>query len=675
MNKTITKLKVTAFIIAFIEMLAILAVVLFWYFDILGFADIEYIEYYVYAGLSFFLLVDIAILVFGLMRLTRLRQRNDSESASIIGNDLNSAYDFGEIGLLVTDESDSVIWTNELFRNRQIDIIDTNAFELSPALEELARSSVNKTVKATIKERVYEIRYVSPSRLYIFKDVTDYESALSYSRENATVLGIIVIDNFDDVASDTDDSADSVNNARLAITEYCRDFGVLLRRVRSDTYFAVCNRSALQKMENDHFSVLEKVRSRTAKDSVPLTLSIGFAHDFPDIAKLNEMAADALDVAMSRGGDQAVISQHGRSLRFFGGNSAAIENTSKVKVRSFANSLILLMKGSTKIYVMGHQDMDMDALGSCLGIAALGEWCGKETRIVYNSRSTEKKTRLAFQSAFSREAFERLTISPEAAASSADASTLLVVVDVAVPNMTMAPKLLDKAPKVIVIDHHRKAAEHIERPVLSYIETSASSATELITEMIRYATANPKIYVKPSYATIMLSGIFLDSNYFKSKSTGMRTFEAAEILKEYGADNAMADDYLKDDYEEYHLITRIISTIKTHSYGVVYCTYSDKEVIERSTLGKVANQLMQLKGINACFVIGKTDEKSIRISARSNGTINVQLLMEKMHGGGHLTMAAAVFQNTTAEKVEASLIDILNEYLDSARKDAPGKTE
>ena len=235
----------------------------------------------------------------------------------------------------------------------------------------------------------------------------------------------------------------------------------------------------------------------------------------------------------------------------------------------------------------------------------------------------------------------------------------------------MAPKVLEKASKVIVIDHHRRGTEFIEKPVLAYIEPSASSASELIAEMLHYATANPRIEVKPAYATIMLSGIFLDTSFFKSKTTGMRTFDAAEILKSYSADNSLADDYLKDEYEEYSLITKIVATMKTPYFGIVYCLADENDIIERSTLAKVANQVMQLKGINACFVIGKTEEKEIRISARSDGTVNVQLLAEKMGGGGHFTSASALFKNQSIANVESTLIDVLDEHLTEARNAKP----
>ncbi len=667
MSRLLKNIRILSFVLLGAEVVIFAVLGVFWYFDFFSMRSVPNIEVYFYFVLVLALVVDSAFFWFSFMKINRLRSKNDLDSAALVGGDVQRAFDFGSIGLVVVDSNDIIMWTNSLFSDRQMDLVDTSVFSWQPSLRDLVNAPVNKVMKVEIKDSVYDVKYISEARLFIFRDVTDYENILNYSKEQATVLGVIMLDNYSDSASDTDESADFVNKVRSLITDYCRDNGVLLRRVKADTYFAVCNYASLAKMEADKFSLLNDVREAGQKESKPITLSIGFAHDFPDIAKLNEMAADAVDVALSRGGDQVVVSQYGHDLRFFGGKTAAVESPSKVKVRSFADSVLSLIRSASNVYVMGHADMDMDALGSCLGIMAVCEYLEKSCKIVYNQRLVEKKTRLAFQSAFSREEAEKMTCLPDDALNSIRSGTLLIVVDVSVPAMVMAPKLLEKARKIIVIDHHRRGDHFIESPVLSYVEPSAASASELIAEMTRYATANPPITIKPAYATIMLSGIFLDSNFFKAKATGKRTFEACEILKENGGDNALADDYLKDEFEEYSLITKIVSTMQTPQYGVVYCTSEDRDIIERSTLSKVANQLMQIKGINACFVIGKTDEKTTRLSARSDGTVNVQLLCEKMGGGGHFTMAAAAFANSTVERVVNTLTVTLDDYLDQAR--------
>ena len=676
MSDALKKMRIFSLFFVFIEVGLLVALIVCYFRDIpTGFHDLIKDTHWIIVASG--ILASNALFVwFTELHISSIRQKSDLEAASIIGSDVQEAYNFGQIGLVVVDENNIVMWDNNLFKDRQIDILDTDIFEWRPALKDLQNAPSDMVVKIEANGRNYEVRFLADANLYIFKDTSDYESIFAYSREQATVVGQIIIDNYSDIAGKTeDDNNDLVSKVRGVIFEYAKEHGVLLRRYRNDSYFAICNFSSLEKMEKEGFTILEKVRALGKGQNVIPTLSIGFAHDFPDVNKLNEMASNGIDIAVSRGGDQAVVSRYGEDLKFFGGKTAAVENTSRVQFRSVADSIIGLIKGSSNIIVSGHTDMDMDALGACLGIMAICDWCEKPCPIVYDPRLTEKKTRYAFQGSFSKAEFERMTITPKEAEEKIKPTTLMIVVDVSVPDLVMGAKALEKAAKTIVIDHHRRGASFVDKPVLTYVDPSASSASEIVAEFIHYATANPRIEMSPVFATLMLSGMFLDTNFFKAKSTGIRSFEAAEILKEFGADNQKADDYLKDDYEEYALVTDIVSTAKTPYTGIVYCVSNERNIVERATLSKVANQLLQLKGINACFVIGKVTEHEIRVSARSNGTVNVQLLCEKLGGGGHFAMAAASFNNGTIALVESRLLDTLDTYLNQAKADIGGNKE
>jgi c-di-AMP phosphodiesterase-like protein len=666
MTKELRKMKIRALFIVALELIGAAAVAVFYFYNFFGFRDLFIIEY-LFATLAGFIIINVLFIWLILVRLSKIRKKSDLKAAELIGNDVQEAYKFGMIGLVVVDENDIVLWTNDLFQERQIDLLDINILEWQPNLRELHDASPDVVVKIEVNSRNYDVKYLSDAGLYIFKDMTEYESIFEYSREQAPVLGIIMLDNYSDVAGNLDDANDVISKVKNLIFDYAKEYGVLLRRYRNDAYFALCNHSSLARMKKDRFSLLEKVRELGAKEETPPTLSIGLAHDFPDVIKLNEMAGNAIDIAMSRGGDQVVVSKYGDELIFFGGKSEAQEKRNKVKVRVMADSVLSLIKNSSNVIIMGHTAMDMDALGACLGMRAICEYCNKSSHIVYDPKQMERKAKFALTGSFSREELARITISPSDSVDKVRSNTLVIVCDVHRPSMTMAPKLLEKATKVMVIDHHRRAEEFIESPVFSYVEPSASSTCELVTELIRYSSANPRIEISPTYATLMLSGIFLDTTYFKSKNTGIRTFEASMVLKEYGADNSVADDYLKDEFEEYSLVTKIISTMKTPHYGVVYCVADANDIIEQATLAKVANQCMQMKGVNAAFVIGNTDEKETRVSARSDGTINVQMLAEKMFGGGHFTSAGVTFKNGTIKKAEEKLLEVLNEYLNDAR--------
>lgn len=665
MKKTASKFKLVAFILIIVEL------VLIGTFGIFYFKNVFDLQKYVTIGLFYavaatFMVLDIIFVWVSVVVFSYKRKRTDLRAADLIGGDVQEAYNFGMIGLAVVDENNVVIWVNDIFHERNLEIVDQNILEWQPKLKEIEKGG-DAVCKLVINSRNYDVKYLPDAGLYIFKDNTSLETTTAFAKKNSTVIGMVMIDNFSDVSEGVDDSNDTITKIRNAIFDYCDEFDVLLRRYRNDSYFLVCNYESLSKMENDKFSLLEKIHIIGENEDTPPTLSMAFAYDIPDINKLNEMTNAAIEIAMSRGGDQVVVSPYGQPLKFFGGKVEAQESRNKVKVRVMADSVLSLIKNASNVLIMGHAVADMDAMGACLGMKAVCEYCNKPAKIIYDPKNTERKTRSAMTATFSREELENIAVSSDDALDELKTNTLVIVCDIHRPSMTMAPKVIEKATKVMVIDHHRRSEEFIESPVFNYIEPSASSSCEMIAELIHYSSANPRINIPSDYATIMLSGIFMDSNYFKSKSCGIRTFEASMILKDFGADNSVADDFLKDDFEEYTLITHIISTLKTPYYGVVYCVAGEEDIIEQATLAKVGNQCMQMKGVNACFVIGRTGTNETRISCRSDGTVNVQLLAEKMNGGGHFTMAAGAFKNTPIDKVEEKLLDVLREYLNDAR--------
>lgn len=668
MTKSIRSIRFKTFMLLLLELLLIGTFVTFWVYDLFNFKSLLSIEILAIA-LIVIAVINMFFVIFSIARISKIRQKTDLHAAEIIGADIQEAYNFGMIGLIVVDENDNVLWTNDLFSERQIHIMDENIFTWRPELIKLKENvEDDMVVKITLDSHVYEVKYLPDAMLYILKDITEYETLYTYSKEHSLVVGILMIDNYADVISNLDDNNDTVSNIRKAITEYAKKYDLLLRRFRSDSYFFICNYKSFEVIQNeDEFSLLDTVREFGAGDETPLTLSMGFAYDFPDVNKLNEMAVSAIDIAMSRGGDQVVVNKYGSELTFYGGKTEAQEKRNKVKVRVMGDSLVGIIKAASNILIMSHIDMDLDALGSALGVKAICDFLGKSSQIIYDPKLTERKTKYAVTTLFSREEINRMMISPGDCLDKLKANTLVIITDVHRPSMTMYPKLLEEANKVVVIDHHRRAEEFIESPVFNYVEPSASSASELVAELIRYCSLNPRISVPATYATIMLAGIFLDTNYYRAKTAGMRTFEASMILKDFGADNAQADEFLKDEYEEYALKTKIMSNMETPFYGVVISQADPKDIVERATLAKVANQTLQIKGVNACFVIGNTAEKETRISARSDGTVNVQMLLEKFNGGGHFTSAAALFVNSSIEEVSKKLVEVLDEHLSEAR--------
>ena len=665
MKQSLRKVGIISFAFLLIQAAAIIVFGILSVNNVAGINEI-FTREIVFAIFGTFLALDSILILFLLFYFSVIRKHTELKAADLIGQDIAEAYNFGMIGLVVVNEENTVLWVNDLFKDRQIDILDTNVLEWKPELKELSESSQTATVKISLNTRTYEVKFLKDANLYIFKDMTDLETITDFSRKQSTVVGQIVIDNYSEISSAGDDTTDIMSTVRSLIMDYCKEYGVLIRKIRNDAYFMLCNFESLNEMEEDKFSLLDSIRKAGKNELNPPTISVGISYDFPDVIKLNEMASNAIEIAMGRGGDQVVVSQYGQELVFFGGKTNAQENRNKVKIRVLGDSVISLIKNATNVIIMGHTMMDMDALGACLGIKAICEHCGKEAVIVYEPKKTERKARAAITSTFEK-AEANFFVNESKAIGDLKSNTLVVICDCQRPSIAMAPKILEKATKIMIIDHHRRGEEFIESPIFANIDPSASSTSEILAELIYYSTENPRVAIPEKYATIMLSGIFLDSNYFKNTTSGSKTFEASMILKEFGADNSAADNYLKDEFEEITLVNKIIGTLKTPYYGVVYCVADEEDIIESAALAKVANQCMEMKGVGAAFVIGRTGSNEVKISCRSDGSINVQLIAEKLNGGGHFGQAACLFNDITVSQAETKLLNVLSDYIGDAR--------
>ena len=666
MGKTIRIIKLFSFVIILLQVVLGVAFSVLYFNNIFDFANLVQ-PFAIALAMVIVIVVDCLFIWIVILILSSLRQKTDLRAAEVIGSDVQEAYNFAMIGLAITDDKNTVLWTNDLFKARHIEIMDMDIISWQPELAALRDvNNGDQPVKIVVNSRTYSVKLLAEAGLWIFKDITDFEQIFNYSKEQAPVVGILAIDNYDDVVRGDDDFNDVVTKVKNDIFSYAKEYAILLRRIKDDSYSMLCNYASFSRMLEDKFSIIDKVRGESTRGEIPLTLSIGIAHDFPDVNKLNDLANDALDIAMSRGGDQVVVSAYGQEMKFYGGKSEAQEKRNRVKTRVLADSLISLINASDRVLIMGHANMDMDAFGACLGMKAICNRLKKNSRIVADLKNTETKTRAAMITSFGKDELEKLIVSSKEAESLIAGNTLLVVVDVHIPSMVMAPRLVDMAAKIVVIDHHRRAEEYIDSPVFNHIDPAASSACELISEFIRFSSINPKIELPSTYATIMLSGIFLDSGYFKSRSTGIRTFEAATILKEYGADNSLADDFLKDDYEEHKEVTDITANLETPFYGVVIATADQDRLYDHATIAKAANMCLSYKGVHAAFVIGKVSQREIRVSARSDGTINVSLLSEKLGGGGHFTSAAASFIGTDLKTIKEKIIVVLETSLTEA---------
>lgn len=591
------------------------------------------------------------------------------------------------IGLIVVDKNLNIIWNSDLFRERKIFILDQNILTWQPALKRLVEVSealdenLEDTVKLEIDSRNYEVKYLNDANLFIFKDITDFEFIYDQNVRQAPVVGIIMIDNFTDAVATREISNPMTAIITSQVFDYCQKYKVLVRQYRDDAFILVTNYESFEKLRADNFSILRSIREHEENKEMKLTLSMAFAYNFPDVMRLSDMAVQAIDTAIARGGDQVVISKYGEENEYFGGASIGAERRNRTSIRLKTDTLFSHVREASNVIIMGHTQMDLDALGGCLGLKALADYVidravnrksKQKARIVYSPNLTEQKTKAAINLMFTKDEIEEIFISPQELAnekgenSLINSKTLLILADVSRPSMLMDPKLIERIDRIIIIDHHRRTDEFVDNRLFDYIETTASSTSEMVAEMIYYGNT-PEFTLSNRIATLMLTGIYLDTNHFRSNTTGSRTFLGAMVLEDFGADATVADELLKDEYEEYTLITKIMASLETISYGVVLAKADDADIITPATLAKVANQCMQVKGVNAAFVIGYSKAKEAKISARSDGTINVQLILEKLGGGGHQASAGASFKGKTLTEVETELKEVLDLYLPQAR--------
>ena len=482
--------------------------------------------------------------------------------------------------------------------------------------------------------------------MYMF-DETDINQYIKKIRDERFVVGLVYIDNYEDALESVDDVRRSlfVGLVDKRVNKYFSAGAAIIRKLEKDKYLVVFRYKFLEKLLADKFSLVEDIKSVKVGNEKPLTLSIAIGTGAADYARNYDIAKAAMDLALGRGGDQAVI-KDGEKIYYYGGKSQQMEKNTRVKVRVKAHALRQILEANDNVLIMGHNLPDIDSFGSALGIYIIAKKFGKEAHIVFGEISSSVRP---FMNRFidKEEYPDDMFIKKEEAENYLTASTVVIVVDVNRPQRTECPQLLDKCKTIIVFDHHRRSSDTITGAVLSYVDPYASSACEMVTEMIQYVDDGIKL--KAFEADALYAGISIDTDGFNSKS-GPRTFEAAAFLRRHGADVTRVRKMLRNDMNEYKAIASAVS--KSEVYKSAFAiTVFDGEGLESPTIGgaKAANQLLDISGIKASFVITQYEDK-LYISARSIDEVNVQLVMEKLGGGGHMSIAGAQLTNCTIQQ-------------------------
>ena len=430
--------------------------------------------------------------------------------------------------------------------------------------------------------------------------------------------------------------------------------GILIKSDR-DRYIYLFEQRYLEKIKEDKFSILDKIKELDSKQKVQFTLSIAISNEGETDKEKYKSAQTAMDIVLGRGGDQAVVRQN-EIYKFFGGRAQEVEKRTKVKARVVAHALENLIKESSKVMIMGHFNPDIDAMGSSIGIYRLAKSLEKNAYIITSNTPTLQSFR---ESLLEEPEYEDVLISKEVAEENIDEDTLLVIVDTHKSNYVESQEVLKKAKKVVIIDHHRRSADYIENATLTFQEVYASSAAELVTEILQYAEVN--VELKKIEAESLYAGIMMDTKSFTFK-TGVRTFEAAAYLRKCGVDIIKVKKWFQSDLESYNKIADIVRSAEIVNDSIAIAIYDQEREKDVSLLcAKAADELLTINDVTASFVLGNTGNR-VCISGRSIGDINVQVILEKLGGGGHITLAGAQVEGQTIEEVKQKLITCIDEY-------------
>ena len=490
--------------------------------------------------------------------------------------------------------------------------------------------------------------------IYFIDETEKYELKKENENKN-TCVGIIMVDNYEEVMQrvDTEQKTQLMAKVENIIYDWVNETNGILVKEDRDTYVYIFEQRNLDKIKESKFAILDSIKDIVRKDKIQLTLSIAISNEGETDKEVYKSATAAMDVILGRGGDQAVIRENGK-YQFFGGKVEEVEKRTKVKARIVAHALEELMSTCENVIIMGHSNPDIDAVGSALGVYRMATSLGKEAYILANSESASIKT---FVSNLPED-YKNVIINKETALARVDAETLLVVVDTHKKSYVEEPELLNKTNKIVVIDHHRRGTDFIDQSILTFQEVYASSAAELVTELIQY-TQN-EVELTTLEAEALYAGIMMDTKNFTFK-TGVRTFEAAAYLRRCGVDIIKVKKWFQSDLESYNKISEIVRKAEVIRDTIAISSYEVQENDTSLICAKAADELLTIGNITASFVLG-TMENQICISGRSIGDINVQVILEKLGGGGHITLAGAQLENMTIDEAKQELICKIEEY-------------
>ena len=578
------------------------------------------------------------------------------------------------IPLVLIQTDGNIIWRSRKF-TELFGTIDINTY-LNPIVKEIKLDIEKSDKKEFLKQfningKTYQIRGAianykrrdrRKSKEYVltlyFIDDTKYNELFDKYVSTSTCIGMIGIDNYDDIIQRAlpEEKLEILAKIEKMIMEWAGETGGLIVKNERNMFVYIFEQQYLSKFEKDKFSILDKVKTIESSNKIPTTISIAVTSDGNNNYEKYKNAVNSMDIVLGRGGDQAVIRRDGQ-YKFFGGKTLETEKRTKVKARNVAKSISLEIEEASNVILMGHKNIDIDALGSCLGMYRVAKTLGKECNIV--TEPTGNSLGKFWEELIKIEEYREIILTEEEAIKKMSDDTLLIILDTHKAGYVEFPSILKSSKHKIIIDHHRKSPDYIEDTEISFHEVYASSASELVTEIVQYSQEDVNLSLIE--AESLYGGIMVDTKNFTFK-TGVRTFEAAAYLRKFGVDIIKVKKWFQADLESYNEISEIVRTAEIIENTIAISETLRDDENTGLICAKAADELLTISNITASFVMGKMGDK-ITISGRSIGDINVQIILEKLGGGGHITLAGAQLEGLTLEEAHDELVIRINEYL------------
>ena len=575
------------------------------------------------------------------------------------------------LGIMLYDKDRQIQWINpylQMYLHGK-DVIGSSISsvdkELAKYVDDAIKSNSNQNKIIKWGDRKFEMVVQDDLGVVYLLDITRYANIEEKYKQERLAIGLIFIDNYDELSQSMSDQnlTNMSSYVQNALSNYAGQFNSYLKRIDEDHFILLTHMHDLAKMEEDKFSILDKVRTESSRKNMPLTLSIGIAFGSESLNEIADQAQSNLDLALGRGGDQVVVKQSGHEAHFYGGKSNPMEKRTRVRARMVSQALVELFKGVDHVFVQGHRNPDLDAIGSAIGIVKIARIHGVKASVVLDVDHVNYDVGRLIAKMQAAGIDKDVFISPKDALEEATDESLLVLTDHSKYSITYDPELYDRLKnRLIIIDHHRRGEEFPENPMLVYIEPYASSTCELVTEMIEYQPQGGEGVLTDLEASAMLAGITVDSKEF-SLRTGTRTFDAASYLRSIGADTQVVSELLKENIDNYLQRSHLVYTIDMIEPDMALLVGEENKIYDPIITAQAADTALSLEHVDASFALTRRSKDAVGISARSMGNVNVQVIMEKLGGGGHLSNAATQLKGITIEEAKVKLLGAINDYL------------